>query len=59
MSNVDDSSATSSFEDVNDQLKESEAMGEKLDENSFLTGSLVGGSLGKAVADQVRVSAKS
>jgi len=53
MSNVDDSSATSSFEDVNDQLKESEAMGEKLDENSFLTGSLVGGSLGKAVADQV------
>ncbi len=51
MSTVDDSSATSSFEDVHDELKEAKS-DEPNQDDAFLTGPLAGG-LGKVVADQV------
>ena len=52
MSNVDDSSATSSFEVVQDQLKDSETPESRKLHESLLAGSLSSG-LGKVVADQV------
>lgn len=51
MSTVDDSSATSSFEDVHDELKEAKT-DEANQDDAFITGPLAGG-LGKVVADQV------
>lgn len=54
MSTVDDSSATSSFEDVHDELKEAKSSeNQKIPAEAALLGGALSGGLGKVVVDQV------